>query len=71
MEIKTMAKVTIQMVDVTSPFLNTSIVEIEDIPMDDNVHRNLVAFLLEAKQPKEEEVEDEKPSIILTGDDYV
>jgi len=71
MEIKTMAKVTIQMVDVTSPFLNTSVIEIEDIPMDDIVHRNLVAFLLEAKQPKEEEVEDEKPSIILTGDDYV
>ncbi len=71
MEIKTMAKVTIQMVDITSPFINTSVVEIEDIPMDDAVHRNLVAFLLEAKQPKEEEVEDEKPSIILSEDDYV
>ncbi len=68
MEINTMAKVTIQMVDVTSPFLNTSVIEIEDIPMDDTVHRNLVTFLLEAKQPKEEEVEEEKPSILLPGD---
>ncbi len=68
MEINTMAKVTIQMVDVTSPFLNTSVIEIEDIPMDDTVHRNLVTFLLEAKQPKEEVVEEEKPSIVLPGD---
>lgn len=66
MEINTIAKVTIQMVDVTSPFLNTSVVEIEDIPMDDVVHRNLVSFLLEAKQPKEEV--EENPSIILPGD---
>ena len=65
-EIKTMAKVTIQMVDVTSPFLNTSIVEIEDIPMDDLVHRNLITFLLEAKQPKE--VEEDQPSLVLPGD---
>ena len=49
----TVAKVTIQLVDVDSPFLNTSIVEIDEIPMNDDVHRNLIQFLLEAKQPKE------------------
>ena len=60
-----MAKVTIQMVDITSPFLNTSVIEIEDIPMDDLVHRNLVSFLLDAKQPKEE---DQVQAIVVPGD---
>ena len=58
----TVAKVTIQLVDVDSPFLNTSVVEIEEIPMDDTLHRNLVHFLLEAKNPKEDKYE--KPKII-------
>jgi len=56
------AKVTIQLVDIDSPFLNTSIVEIDEIPMDDTVHRNLIQFLLEAKQPQEDK--NEKPAII-------
>ena len=58
----TVAKVTIQLVDVDSQFLNTSIVEIDEIPMDDTVHMNLVQFLLEAKQPKEDK--NEKPAIV-------
>ncbi len=59
------AKVTIQLVDQSAPFLNTSIVEIDEIPMDDNVHQNLVQFLLEQKQPAEV---DTKPAIV-TGDE--
>lgn len=59
------AKVTIQLVDENAPFINTSIVEIDDIPMDDNVHQNLVQFLLEQKQPVEVE---EQPKIV-TGDE--
>jgi len=58
----TIAKVTIQLVDVDSPFLNTSIVEIDEIPMDDTVHMNLVQFLHEAKQRKEDK--NEKPAIV-------
>jgi|TARA_B110000285_G_C14750178_1_gene434816 hypothetical protein len=59
----TVAKVTIQMVDVDSPFLNTSIVEIDEIPMDNVVHSNLIQFLLEAKQPQEDK--NEKPAIVI------
>jgi len=58
----TVAKVTIQLVDVDSPFINTSIVEIDEIPMSDDVHRNLIAFLLEAKQPDENK--NKKPAIV-------
>ena len=57
----TIAKVTIQLVDVDSPFLNTSIVEIDEVPMSDDVHRNLIQFLLETKQPKEDK--NKKPAI--------
>ncbi len=57
------AKVTIQLVDEHAPFINTSIVEIDDIPMDDNVHQNLVQFLLEQKQPVKEQSDK-----IITGD---
>ncbi len=57
------AKVTIQLVDVNAPFVNTSIVEIDEIPMDDNVHQNLVQFLLEQKQPQAQE--DNTPSIVV------
>ena len=55
------AKVTIQLVDTEAPFVNTSIVEIDEIPMDDTVHQNLVQFLLETKIPKEKE---ETPKIV-------
>ena len=55
------AKVTIQLVDTEAPFVNTSIVEIDEIPMDDTVHQNLVQFLLEAKIPKDKE---ETPKIV-------
>lgn len=58
----TVAKVTIQLVDINSSFLNTSIVEIDEIPMDDTVHRNLIQFLLEAKQPQEDK--NEKLTIV-------
>ena len=58
----TVAKVTIQLVDINSSFLNTSIVEIDEIPMDDAVHRNLIQFLLEAKQPKKDK--NEKLTIV-------
>lgn len=57
-KITTMAKVTIQMVDVTSPFLNTSIVEIDEIPMDNATHANLINFLIQTKTPEEEVVAD-------------
>lgn len=59
----TVAKVTIQLVDVDSPFLNTSIVEIDEIPMNDDVHRNLIQFLLEAKQPQKDK--NEKLTIVV------
>tara|TARA_R110000764_G_scaffold186182_2_gene271530 strand:+ start:328 stop:537 length:210 start_codon:yes stop_codon:yes gene_type:complete len=59
----TVAKVTIQMVDVDSPFLNTSIVEIDEIPMDNVVHSNLIQFLLEAKRSQEDK--NEKPAIVI------
>ena len=59
----TVVKVTIQMVDVDSPFLNTSIVEIDEIPMDNVVHSNLIQFLLEAKQPQEDK--NKKPAIVI------
>ena len=58
----TVAKVTIQLVDVDSPFLNTSIVEIDEIPMNDDVHRNLIQFLLKAKQPQKDK--NEKLTIV-------
>ena len=58
----TIAKATIQLVDVDSPFLNTSIVEIDEVPMSDDVHRNLIQFLLETKQPKEDK--NKKPAIV-------
>ncbi len=57
-----MAKVTIQMVDTDSHFLNTSIVEIDEIPMDNAIHGNLVGFLLETKNPQKEE--EKKPAIV-------
>jgi hypothetical protein len=56
----TVAKVTIQLVDVDSPFLNTSVVEIDEIPMSDDIHRNFIQFLLETKQPQK----NKKPAII-------
>jgi len=58
----TVAKVTIQLVDVDSPFLNTSIVEIDEIPMSDDVHMNLIKFLLETKQPQKDK--NEKLTIV-------
>lgn len=58
------AKITIQLVDTEAPFINTSIVEIDEIPMDDNVHQNLVQFLLELKQPTKAANE---PEAIITG----
>ena len=60
------AKVTIQLVDTEAPFINTSIVEIDQIPMDNNVHQNLVQFLLEMKQPVEDE---DTPPAIVTGEE--
>ena len=60
------AKVTIQLVDTEAPFINTSIVEIDQIPMDNNVHQNLVQFLLETKQPVEDK---DVPPAIVTGDE--
>lgn len=63
----TVAKVTIQMVDVTAPFVNTSVIEIDNIPMDSNVHQNLVTFLLEAKN-KKTEPQPENNNPIYTGE---
>jgi hypothetical protein len=69
-----MAKVTIQTTDVNSPVVNTTIYEIEDIPLEEKELRNLLGFLMEAKngpfmpEGKEEEKEKEKPLEIVTDD---
>jgi hypothetical protein len=63
-----MAKVTIQTTDVSSPVVNTTIYEIEDIPLEEKELRNLLGFLIEAKNgpfPSEEKKED-KPLEIVT-----
>ena len=65
-----MAKVTIQTTDVNSPVVNTTIYEIEDIPVEEKELRNLLGFLIEAENgpfPSEEKKED-KPLEIVTDD---
>ena len=65
-----MAKVTIQTTDVSSPVVNTTIYEVEDIPLEEKELRNLLGFLREAKNgpfPSEEKEED-KPLEIVTDD---
>tara|TARA_B100000953_G_scaffold269714_1_gene239617 strand:+ start:15510 stop:15725 length:216 start_codon:yes stop_codon:yes gene_type:complete len=69
-----MAKVTIQTTDVSSPVVNTTIYEVEDIPLEEKELRNLLGFLMEAKrgpfmpEVKEEEKEEDKPLEIVTDD---
>ena len=69
-----MAKVTIQTTDVNSPVVNTTIYEIEDIPLEEKELRNLLGFLMEAKkgpfmpEEKEEVKEKVKPLEIVTDD---
>ena len=69
-----MAKVTIQTTDVNSPVVNTTIYEIEDIPLEEKELRNLLGFLMEAKrgpfmpEVKEEEKKEDKPLEIVTDD---
>ena len=41
-----MAKVTIQTTDVTSPVVNTTIYEVEDVPLDNKELNNLIGFLI-------------------------
>ena len=60
-----MAKVTIQTTDVTSPVVNTTIYELEDIPLEDKELRNLIGFLIEAKNGAfEKSDKKEKPEIV-------
>lgn len=69
-----MAKVRIQTTDVSSPVVNTTIYEIEDIPLEEKELRNLLGFLMEAKkgpfmpEVKEEEKKEDKPLEIVTDD---
>jgi len=59
-EIKVVGKVTIQTMDMEMPISNTTVYEIEDVPLNDTELRNLIGFLLEAKQSSlEPEVKDE------------
>jgi|TARA_R100001480_G_scaffold74169_1_gene84811 hypothetical protein len=59
------AKVTIQTTDVTSPVVNTTIYEVEDIPLEEKELRNLIGFLIEAKNgPFEKSDIKEKPDIV-------
>ena len=59
------AKVTIQTTDVTSPVVNTTIQEVEDIPVEEKELRNLIGFLIEAKNgPFEKSDIKEKPDIV-------
>ena len=70
-KITQLTKVTIQILDTEAPYLNTNIVEIEDIPLDNNEIGNLINFLLKAKEETlntEEEKTNKGPSIILPGD---
>ena len=69
-----MAKVTIQTTDVSSPVVNTTIYEVEDIPLEEKELRNLLGFLMEAKrgpfmpEVKEDEKKEDKPLEIVTDD---
>ena len=65
-----MAKVTIQPTDVSSPVVNTTIYEVEDIPLEEKELRNLLGFLMEAKKGPfmPEEKKEDKPLEIVTDD---
>ena len=59
-EIKVMGKITIQTMDMDMPITNTTVYEIDEVPLNDTELRNLIGFLLEAKQSSlEPEVKDE------------
>ena len=62
-----MAKVTIQTTDVKSPVVNTTIYEVEDVPLDNKELNNLIGFLIEAKNgpfEKTDKKAEEKPEIV-------
>ena len=62
-----MAKVTIQTTDVTSPVVNTTIYEVEDVPLDNKELNNLIGFLLQAKNgpfEKNDKKAKEVPEIV-------
>ena len=65
-----MAKVRIQTTDVSSPVVNTTIYEIEDLPLEEKELRNLLGFLMEAKNGPfmPEEKKEDKPLEIVTDD---
>lgn len=65
-----MGKITIQTTDLNAPIINTTIYEIEDVPLNDTELNNLIGFLLEAKNSslEPEVTEEAKPSIIIPGD---
>lgn len=63
---KVMSKVTIQTMDMEMPITNTTVYEIEDVPLNDTELRNLIGFLLEAKQSSLEP--ETKEEIILPED---
>lgn len=65
-----MGKITIQTTDLNAPIINTTIYEIEDVPLNDTELNNLIGFLLEAKNSslEPEVAEEAKPSIIIPGD---
>jgi len=70
-EIKVMGKITIQTMDMDMPITNTTVYEIEDVPLNDTELRNLIGFLLEAKSSSlEPEVKEENQvqAIIVPGD---
>jgi len=69
-EIQVIGKITIQTTEINSPILNTTIYEIEDVPLGETELRNLIGFLLEAKNSslEPEIVEEKVPGIILPGD---
>jgi len=66
-----MAKITIQTTELDSPITNTSIYEIEDVPLNETELRNLLGFAIEARdrpfEPKGDE-KDDKEELILPKD---
>jgi len=67
--IRQIVKVSIQVLDTEAPYLNMNVIEIEDIPLDNNEIGNLINFLLKAKEEILDTTEETKESsIILPGD---
>jgi hypothetical protein len=63
-----MAKITIQTTEVESPITNTSIYEIEDVPLNETELKNLIGFAIEARDKPFEPKEESKEELILPKD---